>query len=76
MLYDIQVWSMVLVVYGAIIVPFALGAAYAVRYFKTRDRRALKLALLLGFVVPVVLLLAIYGYLAWMAHRIQAETVY
>ncbi len=74
--YDLQAWGMALAVFAAITGPFAAGAVWLARYSKTGDRGALKRAVLLGAVAPLLVMAGIYGWLYWEMRRIEKETVY
>ena len=62
---------------GAVISVLSLGFAgvYLARFFRTKEKRQLRIALILGLGVPVLAALAAYGGCAWVMYQVEKDSI-
>jgi len=62
---------------GVVISVLSLGfaGAYLARFFRTKEKRQLRIALMLGLAVPVLAALAAYGGCVWVMNQVDKESI-
>lgn len=69
-------WAYLILAFCTIVVPFAVGIGYLVRFAKTKNRRQLRLGLIIGLLVPVLVSLSYYSWHRWNERRVEKSSMY
>ena len=70
-----QLLTMLIIGYSAILVSFAMGIVYFMRFRKTKNKRHLWYGIIFTLCVPASVFLIVYGGCAWVLNDVDKGTI-